>query len=343
MREFPSDPEKRQVLSESEGGGELPDFLRERTDILDPDMTFVLANERDANGRPIEGKALWLSLQQEGRHAEGKLYEPPSGGGKNLVVFEPGMPGDSTTWMEERHVPKLLEAGYTVFVLRHLGTRTDVDGADRYLHCPERARKGKATDRTAIGEQRQYFLDEVAGESATAMNTLGDQFDHIAVIGHSAGALYEAYALASVREETRAKVTNFVALAGFLGDFQERKEAFGDVGSYYAWCQRYVALGDSAENVKRTQRMFGAIAHHGIPEHVMVTLVNAPEDEFLTLAGAEKFQQSLGRGLRIIDRTQEEPDFHDLKNLQPSTLLRLIAMRYPKSRHTATVRRQKTS
>ncbi len=73
----------------------------------------------------------------------------------------------------------------------------------------------------------------------------------------------------------------------------------------------------------------------------MVTQVNSPDDEYIPPSAAKKFHNFLGRGLKITDETQSQSDgseFHDLKNLRPETLIRLLKMHYPKAKHSATMR-----
>ncbi|MBI4093055.1 MAG: hypothetical protein HY420_03985 [Candidatus Kerfeldbacteria bacterium] len=316
------------------------------TESFDPDMTFALENERDEHGRPIYGRAFWVSLrEQQGEESadasEGKLFVPKGNGNGSLVIFEMGMPGNSASWMERRHVPALLKEGYTSLVLRHRGTKTDSENAAELLNAPERIERGVATNRLVIGGERERDLRDIANESAVAMRALAQSFEKIKLVGHSAGALNHAYALSHVSPEVRSKVTHFISLSGFIGGMEGRTEAFGDLEGYYEYCRRFIDMGDPKLNAELLERDIAATLYHeGLPDHTQVVTVNAPQDEFFTLDTARRLQEFLGRGVRITDETQSEPDYHDLKNFRPETLVRMLTMYAPSRKHSAAVSRR---
>lgn len=321
--------------------GRIPDGLEGivEEESVDSQLTFALPEQRDANGNPIEGKAFWMRFRgEQNETAEGKLFLPEGKSNDSLVLFEGGLPGDSASWLEGKHVPAFLEKGYTALVMRHLGTKTDAEGAEKYVHSPERIARGQETGETAIGGTQEFSLLDIAREPAVALKALGNNFSRIVMVGHSAGALNNAYAIRELPPETQKKVENFVALAGYLGGVDERKENFSDLKGYYEYCRRFINMGGPEKNIEQVKTLHDRVLQDGLPEETMVTLVNAPQDEYLPLTGAEKFQDTLGRGLRIVDETESEPEFHNLKNLRPETLVRLAEMRYPKSKHTVSVR-----
>lgn len=306
---------------------------------IDKDLTFELNNEKDSAGNTIEGKHYWVKLNYRGQNAEGKLFTPQEGNDK-LVVFEAGLPGDSTVWIEEKHVPYLVKNGYTVLTIKHLGTKTATDRSPLYIHCPERIEKGKEAGVFAnIGEQREYTLEEIASEPSTALNAIGANFSEIFLIGHSAGSLFEAYSLPKLEAPIRKKIRNLISLAGYVGGVEERVDKFGDLKGYYEMCRKVINMGDPEQSEKMIRGIFNEVYKNGVPEHIMVTQVQSPHDEYVTESGAKKFQEFLGRGLRIIDETQFEDEFHDLKNLQPETLVRFLTMYYPKAKRSWAVRK----
>src|SRR3989344_5265688 len=87
---------------------------------IDPAMTFELNSEQGVV--PEKGDlAFWVTLQDaNGRKVEGKFFISGKGQEK-LLVFEPGMPGNSNKWMETKLVPELIRQGYSVFCIRHSG------------------------------------------------------------------------------------------------------------------------------------------------------------------------------------------------------------------------------
>lgn len=330
-----------------DNGGIEPEFasLLEAESFY-PEMTFSLENERDEHGRPIDGKTLWVSLRERredesGDASEGKLFVPKNKGNGSLVIFEMGMPGNSASWMEGRHVPTLLKEGYTSLVLRHRGTRTDSEQASELLNAPERIERGAATGRIVIGGERERDLRDIANESAVAMRTLAPSFEKIKLVGHSAGALNHAFALSHVPPEARDKVSHFISLSGFVGGMEGRTEAFSDLEKYYEYCRRFIDMGDPKQNAELLEHeIIPTLYREGLPDQTQVVTVNSPQDEFFTLDTARRFQEFLERGVRITDETQFKPDFHDLNNLRPETLSRMLSMYAPSRKHAAIVSRR---
>ena len=95
-------------------------------------------------------------------------------------------------------------------------------------------------------------------------------------------------------------------------------------------------MGDPERNESALRRVFGRVYAHkeNIPAHTMVTQVHSPDDEYLTFRGAENFHEFLNRGLLVSDKTETEPEFHDLKNLQPKTLIRILGLKHPALKHS---------
>lgn len=300
---------------------------------IEKDFTFELTNEKDKDGHTLEGKCFWVRFSG----AEAKFFVPQKGDNKDLIIFEPGLPGDSVAWFEDTHIRALLDNGYAVLVMRHLGTRTDTEKTDALIHCPERVAKSASLETNNIGEVKEYNLAAIAEEPTLAIKAVGSHFDTITLIGHSSGVLYNAYAIGRIEPALRSKISNFVGLSGYLGGQEERTKNLPDLKNYYEYCKQFINMGDAEENSRLTQQISAEIYKHKIPDHIMVVQVNSPQDEYIPISWAKEFQDFLGRGLNITDKTQFETDFHDLKNLQPATLLRLLKIRQPKSRHTATV------
>ncbi len=296
---------------------------------VDKNFSFELHNERDASGKEIEAKVHWLKLQHEGQSVEGKFYEPKDKGNGKLILWEPGLPGDGTTWFEEKHAAALVAAGYTVMALRHRGTRTKTDKAEAYVHCPERQQLVGDT----LGENREVNMDDLAFEPSIALNILGQKFDEIKIIGHSAGAPFSLHSLRHVAPEVLAKIKNMVSLAGGVGGEGHFAEGFPPFAEYMKFCQTRINLGDPKANEEAFYRIVEEVYKGIIPEHIMMALVHSENDEYLKASGANRLFNHLGRGLNIDDKTQFEPEIHDLKNLRPETLLRLLEMYYPKARH----------
>ena len=290
-----------------------------------------------------------LLRQGQTRNAEGILHSPKEPNG-TLVIFAPGMPGDSNVWFEKKHVPVLLEKGYTVFALRHLGTKQEsgvrvnteageVDKSSVYINCPERR---NIPEQIGGGDEPQS-LEEMALEIAVVINALGGDYKDIKIVNHSAGGVNTHYAIASGAIEAKhlSKISSIVNLSPYIGGDDDAYRTFTPDG-YYEWAKQFVNMGDANTNVALVRRMFQTVYENrsAVPENTMVVSVVPQGDEYVTLKGADRFQEYFQRGLVIDDKTQSTKyggEKHDLANLQPDTLLRLIKMQYPKSKHKISV------
>lgn len=335
--------------------GSIPLIEKE---MVDPKMTFELRNEQGV----ISGKgdsAFWVTLQNpDGKKVEGKFFASGEGSEK-LLVFEPGMPGDGNTWMEERLVPELIRNGYSVFCVRHCGTKVNAENSGKYVHCPERIAKETGNAAAVIGKidgKTEYSLLDIDEETGTAIEALQKNFKELFLVGHSSGAEAIALSLSKLPKEVTDKVRSFVSLAGYIGHYDPEKDLFDTKGifnsekmkGYYEYCKKFIAMGDAGENVKLKKRVLQSIHESPLSENINSVFVNSPKDEYVTVESSEEFRDSAlgGRGLRIIDETQSEAtkaaktEFHDLTNLQPKTLLRLLQIYHPKAKHTVTVRKE---
>ena len=84
---------------------------------------------------PGDKNSSWITLKSESGYVEGKLHRS---GGQQLIIFEPGFPGDGSTRLEKLWLKKLLENNFTVFAARHNGTIINCEYSDNYLNFPEK-------------------------------------------------------------------------------------------------------------------------------------------------------------------------------------------------------------
>jgi len=308
---------------------------------LDLDYTFPLDNEKTEDGENIPGEAFWIKIKDGNQSVEAKLYRPKNES-DSLLVFAPGMPGDSSTWFEEKHVKKLIEDGYTIIAVRHNGTKLNIEGENDYVHSEERIQKGLKNEQETLGEQKKYTLEETAKEYETILKIIAKKFKDIKIVGHSSGVLNLAYSLSNLPKEITDKIKNFVSLSGFIGKYDKEKDFF-DLGSkfspqelknFYTYCNESLNLEDPNKSVEQAKLIKEKIYSHKYPENINFIQVTSDRDEYIPLESSKTFQDHLGRGLRVIDKTQKEGDFHDLKNLKPETLLRFLNMYHPTGKHS---------
>lgn len=326
----------------------LFEFVEKET--FDSKMTFRLKNEKGVS-KENGDMAFWVKLLNQGGEAlEGKFFISGSGHDK-LIIFEQGMPGDSNKWMEDKFVPEIIKQGYSIFCIRHRGTKVNAEKSDMYVNCPERIEKENNDQNAVLGqmdEKSEYTVNDIANEPMIAIETLHKKFKQVYFIGHSNGVAGIAFSLPKLSKEITDKIRNFIGLAGFVSQYDNENDFFDTEGrfnsegmkKYYEYCNQFMKLGDADKNVELQKEIFDSIYNSSIADNINVVLVNSPKDEVIPLETSNQYQKLIGRGLRIVDETQFETDFHDLKNLQPQTLLRLLNIYHPKSKHTATFRKK---
>lgn len=313
--------------------------------VFHPKLTFPLTEETDEAGNDIRGDSYWIALTKDGKiQSEGKLFLPEhTNNQSHLVLLTPGMPGETfCRFAEKRFVNPLLQEGNSVLVLRHLGTWMNTISSKEFIACPERERRGKSLRQETLGEQKPYDFRELVGEVTEALRTLGPFFERISLIGHSSGALGEALALQEIPEEIQQKIRHFLSLAGFVGGTEHLRWWLRNriMFTIYLWqCQEVIHLKSPSLNTQKLEEMFRELYRHTLPPHIMPISIHTPEDELIHPLAAERYRQHNGRGLHIIDQT-EDPCYHKLNNLQAETLLRLLQIYHPNTNHTVTCTRR---
>jgi len=310
-------------------------------DSTDQIHTFRLHPSQGAPWAPY-GTGYWIALKEHDKiSAEGMLLIPslnPSDTSR-LIVFEPGMPGRSAIRnVEERHAPLLLQKGYHLLILRHLGAFLESEDAAAMIHCPERIRIGKKLGEETLGEQQKYNVEEIAHEVVTAVNTVGKAFDEIRLVGHSSGALGHLRSIPQLEEGVRSRITHIVSLAGLTGGIENMRWLLKNFGlkPYLKRCGNLMNMVSPETNVTHLRHMFNAIYDYMLPEHIMLIQVNTPKDEYIHPNAPKRYQDYQGRGLNIRDETQTAKKYHYLQNLRPETLERFLTIYHPSAKHSVT-------
>ncbi len=318
---------------------------------IEPEMTFELKNESGVFFEKGDS-AFWVKLfGSRGETVEGKFFVSGEGQEK-LLIFEPGMPGDTNKWIESEILPELIRQGYSVFCIRHSGTKINVENSDKYINCPERIKRSFSEQNAVIGKtagKNDYTLEDIAYEPKTAIEALQKKFKQIFFLGHSNGVLGMAFSLAELSKEITDKVRSFVGLSGFTGRYIAETDCFDAEGrfnsqmmkEYLEFCSKFISLGSIDKNIELQKNTLAALYKSPLPGNINLVLVNCPKDEFIPIESSKEYREFIGRGLGVTDKTQNVADFHDLKNLQAKTLVRLLEIHRPKSKHTVTVKKEK--
>lgn len=308
-----------------------------------PELTFPLTQEKDEAGNDMKGTSFWIALTKDGKiRSEGKLFLPEEHCDQShLILFTPGMPGEQfCRSVEERFVNPLLQEGNSVLVLRHLGMWMNTPSSNEFIACPEREKIGKSLNQNTLGEEKPYDCRELVGEVTEALRVFGPSFKTISLIGHSSGALGQALALQEIPEEIRQKIRHFVSLAGLVGGMRHLRWWLRNriMFTLYLWhCQAFIHLKSPSLNIQKLKEMFEDLYKNILPSHIMPIFIHPPGDEFIHPLAAERYHKHNGRGLSVIDQTEDSCE-HKMNNLRAETLLRLLNVYHPLSKHTCIVR-----
>lgn len=296
---------------------------------ISPDHSFRLDSEK-------AGEAYWVRLKNAGKTVEGKLFLPEKTA-REVIIFNPGFAGDAVKWFEDKHVEKMVKAGYAVLVLRHNGISTGHEKSDAYINCPERSGMAELGEYT--GGKAETSFSEWAREPETAISALKGSFQKIHLIGHSFGGMSSALALTRARGEAQGKIESWIGLSPATGDFPKGKEGSTAKTAIVGGIRHFNAsvipgLGEeSAEEWVKLARELHANAGQINPDTRM--LVYAPlGDEYVGLSGVNKFLQKAGskeaKGFvyaekRTSPQTRERwREKHDFRDLKPEELIQFI-------------------
>lgn len=307
--------------------GKLPVSLLGRCGDLGIDLRSVIALPES------EHSSWWAKLTADAGTVEGKLHLP-KGEPNRLLVFEPGFPGGGSTDFEIHHLKKFLDAGYTVFTIRHNGSFLNGLHSDYYISCQARQEKALTEKQQCLGQRRQHTIGDWLFEPFIAVESLGAVFDEIVLAGHSFGglALFSSIKkLIDTRSEKLSKIKRIVSLAGATGRVRSEEDPILiQWGDYLDtdWARERVDIGEPAENIKELYKAYNAI--HGLggtlPADIELIFVcpwgdtTDSTDEFITPQEALDMIVTLGRGNLIIDKSQKaNPDTgalaHDMSKL----------------------------
>ena len=274
---------------------------------------------------------------------EGKLYTPPDLSSKKqmdreLVIFQPGLPGGGALLFEERHVQDLVKRGYAVLVLRNKGLDTSSEKGNAYTGCKDRTDIGNKINLSAIGNpdrtQHVFYDDSVRGVEG-ALRLLAPGFGKIHLIGHSYGGLAVAISLGALglsarkdrkgREALR-KVESVVFAAPLLARpiskedeiwwgeelaANQRSTTSTTLGELHEWMfvngiyvyQDGLGVERSAESSVQQLVELSVKLHGGrfpFPDTVKrVLFINPSDDEYIKASGVNKFIRYIPRNVDV--------------------------------------------
>ncbi len=324
---------------------QTPEALRSLEYNLIPSKTIDTGSEHP--------NSWWIELTDGKSAVEGKLHLAADGLEK-IAVYTPGLPGDSVQRFEKDFVPSLTDAGYSVFVIRHTGTRTDSQEASTMVNSELRRQQQNPV---GLSEPSETVSSErMINEPRIALNVFGDSenVSEISLISHSFGSLATGVSLGEYLEERpsdSAKIKKWVSVAGMTGRMSEEGVIDGDRGFSLDGDVAKLVYQESLPPEKyRAEEFESAIeglknGYHRLEksaEHlktVSVIAVNNPEDPGVSLATARDLLDMAGKGILLKDETitSEEAkgkglsSVHNMPNADPINLVRILGLSSPQS------------
>ncbi len=286
--------------------------------------------------------SFWVTLRSKKDAVEGKIYFPKNKSHK-LIIFEPGFPGGGSTQFEELWLDKVLENGFTVFLVRHSGTIINGKFSANYLNCPQRQKQAKEKDQKIIGIKKSPTISDWLIEPKIAIETLGPYFKEIYLVGHSFGPLALAYSLIDLNTENSTlarKIVRLISLAGAIGRARGKDDAKLKIWHDHLdtdWAKERVLIGFANKNTDIFARAHNKIHDqvHKFPKHTEFIGATPCGDKAGTIDDLVQPQEtvefiaSLGKGYLILDKTQYSDAksgrmAHDMENLKPQTLVKFL-------------------
>ncbi len=287
----------------------------------------------------------WLKLTTiDGKTVEGAYYQAGKSNGE-VIIFHPGLPGDTVGRFEEEFVGVLLEQGYDVFVARHNGLIIQ-DGNENLFHNKSRIDK----DGDISGESLDWF-----SEPEVSVSYFAQQEKPITLITHSfsgtAGASsFVEMAKEGVESSPAQKIKRWILASAPIWGMKDEDvldpdrglsvEDLRSVCRYFATKYVMPAEGGSDKFADRTIEVLRSIDSQigaSIPENTEIVGIYPESDKLVSPQVGVDFFSKLPRGVLLRDKSVSEDksyDGHDFKQARVEDLLRIMQMQISKSKHT---------
>ncbi len=276
----------------------------------------------------------WTVFQHGDKHVEGQIWEPDQATDK-VILFCPGYPGMGAVHFEQRHASTLVQEGYAVVVLRHVGIRLDSPSAPAMVNNAARLHHGRAHKQTHLAggpsSVRQWL-----NEPWIALQTLTNVYKHIIVWGSSFGAVSALWSLTTPGAPIN-HVRQVLLVAGAQGVLdQDPTQSIMRI-----WKAEYMNVPRITDKVSLLSveddiaALENAYKHlparvRDLPEDIALTAFVVKQDEIIAPSDAEKFKAAIDGRCDIvvdeIDRAYPEQGLmaHDMPDYPTENILALM-------------------
>ena len=280
----------------------------------------------------------WKHFTSNGRKAEGRLIHAPQESG-DLILFCPGFPGGGATLFEQRFAELLQKEEYSLFMLRHNGTRLDSDTADFMLNRRQFPKAVPFHDGSFIGGGSSSVAEWLT-EPQTILETLGAEYTNITVIGHSFGAVAALKSLINLNQISHRileRVQRCILLAPAVGLLREHEEDVMDT----IWQPDLIASEMVTERValnapeyilQDLRNVYTGLGDDAkqLPADIKKIFVHVERDEYVRHEDVEEFAHYIDPdSVFVVDKFERHDprhglDAHDMPNFPQQSMLDLI-------------------
>ncbi len=199
---------------------ELNEFKTHISDIVSYEET---AASSDEGKEKLVLQVEWKKIANEFGDVEVSIYRRKDNPSKNAIFYLPGLQGDTGTF-KDKYLCELMQRENADVILVHRNGVIFNKNAVA-ISSPQRSEKATQTGQDSLGgEDKPYGYKEWVAEFACAAKGVGDNYDHIKVIGHSLGGLIGIESLRLLKENkvpVLSKIDTMLSLSGQIGKPQK--------------------------------------------------------------------------------------------------------------------------
>ncbi len=253
---------------------------------------------------------------------------------REAILFCPGFPGAGAALFENGHAQNIVNAGYSLYVIHHKGTRTDTPEMSAFsLNNAQRLAQAQAKDEKHLGGG-PVSMDELLIEPLPVLKRLCNAFKTVHVIGNSFGALSGLWSLTEdgVPQE---KIGALILLAGAQGVDDGSEECIMRI-----WKKEFIEkpvvamqldMPDTEGAIASVAKAYKELPERvkaGLADHIRLTYIVIKADELLKVSDTMAFRAAIGgRGDIVIDTEEkgnENFSAHYTPNLKTEDLIKLL-------------------
>jgi len=293
----------------------------------------------------VKGKVHWVELTENGDSVEAKLYNPETPNNE-VIILMPGIPGDFTSFFESKHIPRILEEGYTICSIRRNGVVFN-EKNNCLINSDQRLLLAQQSQQEHLGRKDSYSISDWIKEIEIVARRLLPKYQKVYFLGHSLGGFEIYQAVCNLQQQLSQsefeKIAGILTLSGSIGKIKEGDVIDPITGMSADYFQKYleylekenIVRLNSMETIKQYEKINNGLYNRidRLPPSVNATFVAALGDEFISVSSALDLREKLRFGRVLMDYRQKRKDegqVHDYPRLRPEDVMRWLTHKgYP--------------